>query len=231
MPLLKGKSKAAFGHNVKTEMDSGKPQGQALAIAYNMKRKKKMASGGTVQSGDTTMNYAEGGQVTADNYQSQCTEHCNYPCEVHPQAEYDSAEYNKMHGMHHNSMAMSEDERMLNQHGEMEEGPQGPWMAEGGMMTDSGYQDEDHDMDMVGRIMKQRQMMYSKGGKVANQDSIEAGFSPNEFDDLHLRDDLESSYTGANSGDELGNAGEDERRRDIVSRIMASRRKRPAKVS
>lgn len=62
MPLLKGKSKKAFEHNVETEMDEGKPQKQALAIAYQMKRK-GMASGGSVESGDPTMNYAKGGDV------------------------------------------------------------------------------------------------------------------------------------------------------------------------
>jgi hypothetical protein len=67
----------------------------------------------------------------------------------------------------------------------------------------------------------------SEGGRVANQDEIEAGFSPNEFDDLHLRDDLESSYSDDdNAGDALGNKQEDEDRRDIVARIMASRRKK-----
>jgi hypothetical protein len=38
MPLQKGKSKAAFSHNVSTEMHAGKPQNQALAIAYSEKR-------------------------------------------------------------------------------------------------------------------------------------------------------------------------------------------------
>jgi hypothetical protein len=48
MPLLKGKSKKTFGHNVEAEMHAGKPQAQSLAIAYDMKRRspKKMASGG-----------------------------------------------------------------------------------------------------------------------------------------------------------------------------------------
>lgn len=37
---------------------------RSLAIAYQMKRKgKNCASGGTVESGDETMNYAEGGSV------------------------------------------------------------------------------------------------------------------------------------------------------------------------
>lgn len=34
MPLVKGKSKKAFSQNVKTEMAAGKPQKQAVAIAY-----------------------------------------------------------------------------------------------------------------------------------------------------------------------------------------------------
>ena len=41
MPLLKGKSKKAFSHNVKAEMDAGKPQKQAVAIAYSEARKGK----------------------------------------------------------------------------------------------------------------------------------------------------------------------------------------------
>lgn len=41
MPLEKGKSKAAFSHNVSTEMKSGKPQKQAVAIAYAQRRRGK----------------------------------------------------------------------------------------------------------------------------------------------------------------------------------------------
>jgi hypothetical protein len=62
MPLMPGKSKKAFSKNVETEMHAGKPQKQALAIAYSVKRKKK-ASGGTVESGSRDMNLAEGGTV------------------------------------------------------------------------------------------------------------------------------------------------------------------------
>ena len=49
MPLINGKSKKSFSKNVAIEMEAGKPQKQALAIAYNVKRKatrKKMADGG-----------------------------------------------------------------------------------------------------------------------------------------------------------------------------------------
>ncbi len=41
MPLKKSKSKKAFSENVKTEMKAGKPQRQAVAIAYATKRKAK----------------------------------------------------------------------------------------------------------------------------------------------------------------------------------------------
>jgi len=39
MPLNYGGSKKAFGENVSKEMHAGKPQKQALAIAFSAKRK------------------------------------------------------------------------------------------------------------------------------------------------------------------------------------------------
>ena len=41
MPLVKSKSRKAFGDNVKREMAAGKPQRQAVAIAYSVARKSK----------------------------------------------------------------------------------------------------------------------------------------------------------------------------------------------
>lgn len=38
MPLSKSASKKAFSKNVKAEVKAGKPQKQALAIAYSVKR-------------------------------------------------------------------------------------------------------------------------------------------------------------------------------------------------
>jgi hypothetical protein len=38
MPLENGSSKAAFSHNVQAEMGAGKPQKQAVAIAYSKQR-------------------------------------------------------------------------------------------------------------------------------------------------------------------------------------------------
>lgn len=52
MPLVQGKAPKSFSSNVSTEMHAGKPQNQALAIAYAVKRKnaKKMAHGGVVEN-------------------------------------------------------------------------------------------------------------------------------------------------------------------------------------
>lgn len=62
---MKRRSQKAFEHNLKAEMHAGKPQDQALAIAYSVKRKAKKASGGTVESGSHDMNMAEGGKLQA----------------------------------------------------------------------------------------------------------------------------------------------------------------------
>jgi hypothetical protein len=351
MPLEHGKSKKAFEHNVKTEVKSGKPLKQSLAIAYSMKRKhKKMAHGGAPEQTHSGHQSPDAG-IHQDQFH-----------EIDPEME----SMREHHGAHvkHNLPAMHEDARMLNQHGEIEEGPEGhvgakedaPHMADGGdvpddryhadlpppqslkegwqnikselgtlfggspqddqekhahggsvhhkhhmaeggeyspkaekfighrmhtfgkgemhshtkhgpevtnpkqavaialhearekgmkvphekayggyaeggpALTHSGYEGPEHEMDMVGRIMKKRQMEYSKGGQVANQEHGEhdnemADFSPNEFDDLVLRDDdLESEYTGANSGDEDGNEY-GSHHDDLVSRIMLKRKK------
>ena len=50
MPLIKGKSQKSFEKNIKTEMHHGKPQKQALAIAYAVKRKAQhKAHGGAIE--------------------------------------------------------------------------------------------------------------------------------------------------------------------------------------
>ena len=38
MPLIKSKSKKAFGENIAKERKAGKPEKQAVAIAYSIKR-------------------------------------------------------------------------------------------------------------------------------------------------------------------------------------------------
>lgn len=41
MPLKKGTSKKTFSDNVRAEIKAGKPQKQAVAIAFSVKRKSK----------------------------------------------------------------------------------------------------------------------------------------------------------------------------------------------
>lgn len=44
MPLVKGKSKKSVSKNIRTEMESGKPQKQAVAIALSIADKVKSKS-------------------------------------------------------------------------------------------------------------------------------------------------------------------------------------------
>jgi hypothetical protein len=50
MPLTKSKSDKAFKHNIEAEIHAGKPQRQAVAIAYAVKRSAKKAGGGSMSS-------------------------------------------------------------------------------------------------------------------------------------------------------------------------------------
>lgn len=204
MPLEHGKSKKAFGHNVEAEMHAGKPLKQSLAIAYAVKKRgKKMA---------------HGGMMTDDGYQSECDEHCNHPGEAHPKAEY--MEPHEGDHKRPNHMAIEQDDKMLNQHGDDEIGPEGEHMAEGGFI--GSHQSMAHDEDMVGRIMKKRQHMYSKGGMVSNDDHpFEYEFeTPDQFDDLVLDDHLESKGTDNERGNMYGSD-----HKDPVATVMMKRKK------
>ena len=58
MPLETGKSKAAFSHNVATEINSGRPKKQAVAIAYSEKRGDKRIKD-SANAGLPLVNYGE----------------------------------------------------------------------------------------------------------------------------------------------------------------------------
>jgi hypothetical protein len=51
MPLKKSASRKAFSSNVKTEMQAGRPQKQALAIAYSVKREAEKSGGRAAVNG------------------------------------------------------------------------------------------------------------------------------------------------------------------------------------
>ncbi len=121
------------------------------------------------------------------------------------------------YGMKKRADKMSRDDSVQNKADELcEHGSDACEMCHGGeKMAEGG--------DIVDRIMKQRKK-YSEGGQIANETPLVADFEDNQFDDLVKRDDIESSYTAKNSGDELGNRQKEEDERDIVARIMKSRR-------
>lgn len=52
MPLDKSTSREAFEHNVKAEMDAGKPQKQAVAIAYSVQREARDATPSGIHEGE-----------------------------------------------------------------------------------------------------------------------------------------------------------------------------------
>jgi hypothetical protein len=245
VPLIHSKSKKAFSNNVAEMVKAGHPQNQAVAAAYDVKRKAEhhKAEGGEMKSRKERAleafhgsMMAEGGQIT-DNEQSSKTKDLTGPCpecghESHLKHEMESGfQSHEDSTPKANASAMSEDDRDLNQHGADELGPE-DHMAEGGEMHPHQDPHGQDASDLVARVMHQRR--YSKGGMVANEDQGESASTPdhmakdklNEMDDLALRDDLEFSYDGANSGDEDSDAREDRDREDIVARILRSRAKK-----
>lgn len=233
MPLMHGKSAKAFSHNVGAEMDAGKPQKQSLAIAYAVKRRAKKAHGGAMCAEGCAMDhehmYEDGGAVAAGPHISASAGKVESDAfknsgKAQLQKIMDYVTGSPMSGsgtakaaplpsptpkMARGGMADAEDEYDPMQHPEP--------------IYDEAAEHEDD--DMISRIMRQR---FSMGGKVANNVGTgqEADAEENQFDDLVKDDDLEFHYTGANSGDDLGDQQEDEDRHDIVSKIMKSRAKK-----
>lgn len=75
-----------------------------------------------------------------------------------------------------------------------------------------------HGGDVVDRIIQR----MAEGGMIANDgETNRADEEPAQFDDLALRDDLESTYNGENSGDMDGAPKTDmDNDDDIVERVM-----------
>lgn len=94
---------------------------------------------------------------------------------------------------------------------------------------------KDEHKRVLGEIKSQKTGYFSEGGQVANDtDRAKDMTDPRDdagsgrYDDLVNRDDdmEDADYTGANSGDELSDEREDYDRKDIVSQIMKSRKKK-----
>lgn len=81
-----------------------------------------------------------------------------------------------------------------------------------------GGEVDDDDLDMVGRIMRKRGSMDSDPTPIADSESADFDY----MDEIPL--DHDADYTGANSGDEMGNEEQDDER-DMATRIMKKRAK------
>ncbi len=79
MPLIHSKSRKAMSENIKTEMEHGKPQPQAIAIAYSVKRKakKKMAKGGMTYRNDSAASEQRPSTQERDNDSSMVSRNSN----------------------------------------------------------------------------------------------------------------------------------------------------------
>ncbi len=106
---------------------------------------------------------------------------------------------------------------------EMRSMPKPNLMAEGGEVEDAmhGEQSDEDMLDMVGRIIAKH--MFSKGGEVANDVEPIADEMPAEFDDMVLDDHLEDD---SSAGNEEGDAEQEERDADVVTKVLSSRKKK-----
>jgi hypothetical protein len=200
MPLSHGKSAKSFSHNVETEMHHGKPLKQSLAIAYAMKRKKK-AHGGCM---------AEGGEMDDSMHDTENPVAKSVKKAFHAPgyAGGGMVHEEKASGYEHVPMPCENCGHVS--HKEENQG---------------ATEHDDMEDDMIEHIMKKRKH-YSHGGKVSNEDEPVADSEPAEYDDMEKDDHLEEHYSGKNSDDEDGDEAEDEDRRDVVSMIMKSRKKK-----
>lgn len=179
----------------------------SLALAYSMK-KKKMAKGGCVCSdGSCSSCMAGGGEVEQMRREGN------------------------MKGVH---KTMSIKEPGVSVAGSMLPSRRASWEEDKTERAKAIHRDKLKEMqgmpkpelyahggDIVDKVMSKRKMM-SEGGIASNEDEPEADSMPAEYDDLELDDHLESTNSGKNDGDMLGDDAEEKDRHDIVARIMHS---------
>lgn len=217
---------------------------RSIAVAYSMARKRnRKASGGEVKSGDKEMDYSKGGEVNenkiygrGDESKQKGVHKTNYKGYGNSAAGSfaksaasgnTSVPKDKL-----NSYSKEEHEKVLGELKSMK-GPHGNY-AEGGEVDKDPVVEKTPDQAGAGPVSPEESKKfaqgmcpscgYSEGGMVANDtgEGTSADKSPNEFDDLVLRDGLEFSLDGKNSGDELGGPS----KMDLVSRAMLKRKKK-----
>lgn len=250
MPLIKSKSKKAFEKNISTEMEHGKPQDQALAIAYSVKRKaagKKMAKGGSV--GYTKENDAmTGGGGGRAGGQMGPAEAANQSSGVHKIVpNYDRAHSEVKHGRSEAGIdarqyakpgaAMESRDRAIEKHQKVLEElrampkPKIQGLAQGGMVESSII--KPHRIDGLGRRVEQptkeqymdEEMAYADGGEVRK--------NPSEMSVDNVVQGVKEMFGGAPKPKQIKDPGmlhrkyaeggevEDEHHDSIASAIMA----------
>jgi len=111
MPLIKSKSDKAFKSNIKAEIAAGKPQKQAVAIAYSTKRMAKKATGGSTSpyDYDSDVDYYQAiGRLKDENDEPQ-------------ESRISSAVLNKQKSMRRKNAAASNMSMMAKRAGDTEE--------------------------------------------------------------------------------------------------------------
>lgn len=158
MPLLKSRSKKSMSKNIETEMDAGKPQKQAVAIAYSiMKRakKNKMAQGGLSDPED---------QKSVD--EMRISEYFpTYDDRKQEDPEGYSSSNKRVESDRSNSSNEDVEDESLQERMVMEH-PRGPdrqseTLFDGKNERIDAYEKELDDDDIVRRIMKKRAMRQS----------------------------------------------------------------------
>jgi|HubBroStandDraft_3_1064219.scaffolds.fasta_scaffold250123_3 hypothetical protein len=78
MPLIKSASKKAFSSNVAAEMDAGKPQKQAVAIAYSEKREAQKHHNGDNEMKSSSHSKAAHHMKKAAHHHEKAHEHMEH---------------------------------------------------------------------------------------------------------------------------------------------------------
>ena len=248
MPLKHSKSKKAFEHNIKAEMDAGKPQPQALAIAYSVKRKapKKMAEGGKVNESAKTEHRPMPEEMDHDKHEMHAPEaHMAKPRPKMVPLEQPSLRGSDVFKVRYSSglepAPAKRDEEMAEHEEHMD---QEQMMAEGGKIKLSKHHDEnahlyESDKGSSNQGAKVRSANRSKSWAKddrSSSPSIERSMAKDRMGEARseaaarlektkaLNPNIKGLAEGGMIDEDLDHEIEDERHSSLAAAIMAKRR-------
>jgi hypothetical protein len=160
VPLMKSKSKRAFKHNISAEIKAGKPQKQAVAIAFSEQRRANKAYGGSVSyPTPKDQHYNKGGYVNE---------------KLHP--EYEPVKDSMVEELMRRRRKMSKGgEAGMNDMGPLAEGYEDSDMHDEDFLSQDGDQEEfpgDHSSNEFGNEDQEearRQMRKARMARVMGQ--------------------------------------------------------------